>query len=106
MLYEKKIQSVVVITLVLIAFIGVISGCSNNNKSQKLSELDDDLLVQCLTDHEITIPENLEISVIRNAIADLEVDPDSPAPTVSWTAYLEFYEELRGFVKEYYAKGS
>ena len=45
MLYEKKIQSVVVITLVLIAFIGVISGCFNNNKSQKLSELDDDLLV-------------------------------------------------------------
>ena len=67
MLYEKKIQSVVVITLALIAFIGVISGCSNNDRPQKLSELDDDLLVQCLTDHEITIPENLAISVIRTA---------------------------------------
>lgn len=101
-MYEKKIQSVVVITLALITFIGVISGCSNNDKPQKLSELDDDLLVQCLADHEITIPENLAISVIRTAIADLEVDPDNSAPIVSWTTYLEFYEELRGFVKEYY----
>ncbi|KIR03891.1 hypothetical protein P261_02706 [Lachnospiraceae bacterium TWA4] len=107
MLYSKKMQSfVVMIILVLITFIGVVSGCSNNNKYQKLSELDDDLLIQRLTDHEIMIPENLETSVIRNAVADLEVDPNRPSPPVSWTAYLEFYEELRGYVKEYYAKGS
>lgn len=104
MLRERRARNVaVIITLVCVALVGVVSGCSNNNAPQNLSELDEDKLIQLLADHEIMIPENLETSVIQNAIADLEVDPDRPAPIVSWTVFLDFYEELRCFVKEYYS---
>lgn len=94
---------VVIITLVLVAFVGVVSGCSNNTTHQKLSELDENKLIQLLADNKIMIPANLETSVIRNTIADLEADSDRPAPDVNWTVFSDFYEELRCFVKEYYS---
>lgn len=63
--------------------------------------MDEDELTLFLTDHEIKIPANLETSVIRNVIAELEVNPDRPAPVVGWTELADFYEELRNFVKGY-----
>ena len=100
---RRTLSIAVIIMLVSAAFVCAVSGCSNSNKSQKLSELDEDMLIQLLADHNITIPANLETSVIRNAIVDLEVDPDTPAPAVNWTVFSDFYEQLRGFVKEYYS---
>ena len=99
-MFAKRTR-IIAVMLAVVAFTCIFSACSNNEMSQKLSELDEDALIQRLTDYEITIPANLEFSVIRDIIADLEVDPERPAPVVGWTRYAIFYEVLRNFVKEY-----
>lgn len=64
--------------------------------------MDDDLLILHLADYGIVIPDNLEVTAVQNIIADLEVEPDKPAPIVGWTEFADFYEELRKFIKDYY----
>ncbi len=109
MLFAKR-KRVIVAIIALVGFVCVFSACFNNQMPQKLSqmpqklsELEETILLQRLTDHGISIPANLEISVICNAIADLEVDSDRSAPVVGWTEFADFYEELRSFVKEHSA---
>lgn len=102
MLFAKR-KRVIVAIIALVGFVCVFSACSNNQMPQKLSELEETILLQRLTDHGISIPANLEISVICDAIADLEVDSDRSAPVVGWTEFANFYEELRSFVKEHSA---
>lgn len=102
MLFAKRIRGIVAM-IALIGFICGFSACSNNAAPQKLSELDETILLQRLTADEVTLPANLEISAIRDAIASLEVDPDRSAPVVGWTEFADFYEELRSFVKKHNA---
>ena len=102
MLFAKR-KRVIVAIIALVGFVCVFSSCFNNQMPQKLSELEETILLQRLTDHGISIPANLEISVICDAIADLEVDSDRSAPVVGWTEFADFYEELRSFVKEHSA---
>ena len=102
MLLAKKMRSIAAV-IALIGLICVFSACSNDTILQRLSELDEATLLQCLANHEIVIPAGLEISAIRDAIADLEADPDRPAPVVSWSVFPDFYEELRSFDKEHNA---
>ncbi len=72
MLFAKR-KRVIVAIIALVGFVCVFSACSNNQMPQKLSELEETILLQRLTDHGISIPANLEISVICDAIADLEL---------------------------------
>lgn len=102
MLLAKKMRSIAAV-IALIGLICVFSACSNDAMPQRLSELDEATLLQRLSDHEIVIPAGLEISAIRDAIADLEDDPDRPARVVNWSVFPDFYEELRSFVKEHNA---
>ena len=99
MLFAKR-KRVIVAIIALVGFVCVFSACSNNQMPQKLSELDETALLQRLADYEVVIPANLELSAIRDAIADLEADPDRPAPVVGWVEAADFYEELRSIVKE------
>ena len=98
MLFAKR-KRVIVAIIALVGFVCVFSACSNN----QMPQLEETILLQRLTDHGISIPANLEISVICDAIADLEVDSDRSAPVVGWTEFADFYEELRSFVKEHSA---
>ncbi len=63
--------------------------------------MDEDLFIQYLADYGVEIPDNLEVTVVQDIIADLEVEPDKSAPIVGWTEYADFFEELRNVVKEY-----
>ncbi len=100
MLCTKKMRSLIVI-LALFFLIGVISACSNEHTTLKLSEMDEDIFIQHLTDYGVEIPDNLEVTAVQDIIADLEVEPDKSAPIVGWTEYADFFEELRNVVKSY-----
>ena len=89
MLLAKKMRTIAAV-IALIGLISVFSACSNDTMPLRLSELDEATLLQRLADHEIVIPAGLEISAIRDAIADLEADPDRPAPVVSWSVFPDF----------------
>lgn len=99
MSFAKRMRGIAIL-FALVGFICVFSACSSNTMPQKLSELDETALLQRLADYEVVVPANLEISAIRDAIADLEADPDRPAPVVGWVEAADFYEELRSIVKE------
>lgn len=108
-MYRSKSLRGIAAMIALIALIGMIctfSACSSNDAPQKLSEMEESVLLQHLADDAITIPAGLEISTIRDMIADLEADPDRSAPIVDWTVYSDFYEEVRDFVKDYYSMES
>ena len=81
MSFAKKMHGIAIL-FALAGFICAFSACSGNTTPQKLSELDETALLQRLADYEVVIPANLELSAIRDAIADLEADPDRPAPVV------------------------
>ncbi len=100
MLRKKQIRGIAILCFAVI-LAGVISACTGGPADRKLSELDDEALVQYLAEHDISIPADLEASAIRDAIAGLEAEPDRDAPVVGWTEYAAFYEELRGLVKAY-----
>ena len=105
-MYRSKSLRGIAAMIALIGMICTFSACSSNDAPQKLSEMEEYVLLQHLADDAITIPAGLEISTIRDMITDLEADPDRPAPIVDWTVYADFYEEVRDFVKDYYSMES
>lgn len=78
------------------------SACSNDAETEKLSELSEEQLIEFLTERDVSLPNGVEVSSIQEMVSDLEEDPDSQAPVVSWSVITEFYEELRAVVKDYY----
>ncbi len=102
-MYRSKSLRGIAAMIALIGMICTFSACSSNDAPQKLSEMEESVLLQHLADDAITIPAGVEISTIRDMITDLEADPDRPAPIVDWTVYADFYEEVRDFVKDYYS---
>ena len=102
-MYRSKSLRGIAAMFALIGMICTFSACSSNDAPQKLSEMEESVLLQHLADDAITIPAGVEISTIRDMITDLEADPDRPAPIVDWTVYSDFYEEVRDFVKDYYS---
>ena len=102
-MYRSKSLRGIAAMITLIGMICTFSACSSNDAPQKLSEMEESVLLQHLADDAITIPAGVEISTIRDMITDLEADPDRPAPIVDWTVYADFYEEVRDFVKDYYS---
>lgn len=105
-MYRSKSLRGIAAMIALIGMICTFSACSSNDAPQKLSEMEESVLLQHLADDAITIPAGLEISTIRDMIAALEADPDRLAPIVDWTVYSDFYEKVRDFVKDYYSMGS
>lgn len=105
-MYRSKSLRGITAMIALIGMICTFSACSSNDAPQKLSEMEESVLLQHLADDAITIPAGLEISTIRDMIAALEADPDRSAPIVDWTVYSDFYEEVRDFVKDYYSMES
>lgn len=81
----------------------LLSSCTNKNEIVKLSELEDEALIQYIEDNGISIPNGIEISSIREMVADLEADPDCPPMMFSWAEVNIFYEKLRAMVKWYYS---
>lgn len=91
------------ISLILLAAL-LLSACSGKEEKIKLSEMEDDELLQALTDLGVEIPEvkNLDIkSAIRKWIIELEEDPTRPSLGVSWTVPFDLYEDLRDAVIKY-----
>ena len=64
--------------LVIVLTALLLSACSNNNKENKLSELEDIKLNQYMTDSGITIPESVDMDTIRSIIIELEDSPEHP----------------------------
>ena len=89
--------------LVIVLTALLLSACSNNNKENKLSELDDIKLNQYMTDSGITIPESVDMDTIRSIIIELEDNPEHPAPIVGDTLIADLYEDIRNLVVEYEA---
>lgn len=102
-MYRSKSLRGIAAMIALIGMICTFSACSSNDAPQKLSEMEESVLLQHLADDAITIPAGVEISTIRDMIAALEADPDRSAPIVDWTVCSDFYEEVRDFVKDYYS---
>lgn len=101
MSFSKRIRGLAAV-LALLCIICAISACAGDASPQKLSDLDDAALLQLLADHGLTVPAGLEAAAIRDAIAELELEPDKPAPVVGWTMLSDFHEQLRALVKDYY----
>lgn len=99
--FSKRIRGLAAV-LALLCLICTISACAGSASPQKLSDLDDAALLQLLADHEVTVPAGLEATAIRDAIAELELEPDKPAPVAGWTMLSDFHEQLRALVKDYY----
>lgn len=89
--------------LVIVLTALLLSACSNNNKENKLSELEDIKLNQYMTDSRITIPESVDMDTIRSIIIELEDNPEHPAPIVGDTLIADLYEDIRNLVVEYEA---
>ena len=99
-MYRSKSLRGIAAMIALIGIICTFSACSSNYAPQKLSEMEESVLLQHLADDAITIPAGVEISTIRDMITDLEADPDRPVPIVDWTVYADFYEEVRDFIED------
>lgn len=102
MLFANRMR-IIAFVLALAAVVGIISACTDDEVIQKLSEMDEEMLIQRIEEHGIEIPANIDIATIRSAIAELEADADCSAPIVGWTAIADFYEGLRSLVKAYNA---
>ncbi|MBQ4641524.1 MAG: hypothetical protein IJB47_02800 [Oscillospiraceae bacterium] len=100
---QRKKTLFAIISLILLATL-LLSACSGKEEKIKLSEMEDDLLLQTLTDLGVEIPEvkNVDInSAIRKWIVELEEDPTRPSLSVSWTVPYNLYEDLRDAVIKY-----
>lgn len=94
-------RCILVLILSIVLTVLLLSACSNNNTECKLSELEDDKLIQYITDSKIALPEDMDIDTIRGMIIELENNPDHPAPVVGYTLVADLYEDIRNLVVEY-----
>lgn len=102
MLYKKyAIRSVCIVGLVVL----LLCACSSERSEDKLSEMEDNQLIQYLVASGVSIPENIEVKLIRDMIIELEEDPEHPSPALGWTVITDLYEDLRNAVKTYYSTG-
>ena len=103
-----KWMRVVAIVLVLITVAGIFSACSKKNEQEekqetkKLSEMSDEELLQRLEAENISVPQGLSISNVRDMIVALEADPDHALLGYSAPHMVALADALRTFVKEYY----
>lgn len=86
---------------VLLCGIFSLASCSSNNETIKLSELEDEALIQYLDDEGISIPNGIKISSVRELLVKLEADPDRGPLYASWEAVNYFFEDLRAVVKKH-----
>ena len=103
MLRTKWMRAVAVI-LVLAAVAGAFSACANSNatETKKLSEMSDEKLLQRLEAENISVPQGLSISEVREMIVALEADPDNALVAYSAPHMVELADTLRVMVKKYY----
>lgn len=94
-------RSLLASILSIVLTVLLLSACSNNNTECKLSELEDDKLMQYITDSGIAIPESVDMDTIRGMVIELEENPDHPAPIVGYTLVADLYEDIRNLVVEY-----
>ena len=71
---------------------------------KKISELDDDELIQFLYDSGVSVPQSLKIVTIRGIISELEEDLNHMEPVVNHTIIIDFYREIRDFLMSYNVK--
>ena len=93
---RRKICLIIVFTILITVIFSLVS-CSEN-KTIKLSELEDEALMQILDEEGLTIPKGYKISQVRYFLAIMEADPDRPM-AISNPSFSEFLEELRVIVK-------
>ena len=81
----------------------LLSACSAIASENKLSEMEDNELMEYIIDSGVSIPENMEVNTIREMIIELEEDPEHSPPVVGWTVITDLYEDIRNVVKNYSA---
>ncbi len=100
---QRKKTLFAIISLILLATL-LLSACSGKEAKIKLSEMEDDQLLQTLTDLGVEIPEvkNVDIeSIIRKMLVELEEDPSQNTPAWGWTVMSDLYEAIRTAVVKY-----
>ena len=103
-----KWTRIIAVVLVLITVAGIFSACSKKNEQEekqetkKLSEMSDEELLQRLEDEGVSVPKSFSAEDIREMIIDFEKGSDQHLYAYSAPHLVEFVEELRTFVKEYY----
>lgn len=94
---RKRTLFTAISLVVLVALL--LSACSGN-KPIKLSELEDEALMQILDEEGIIIPAGTDNTWVRLWLARLEADPDFPE-TVSNPKLIDFIDALRVIVIKY-----
>ncbi len=97
----KKSLFVLIILIVMTAIL--LTACSDKTEDRKLSEFEDQELLEYIADAGVSLPEelNMDASKLREMIVIFEENPDNPL-VVSYTVLADFSEEIRGLVIEYY----
>lgn len=112
---RKKSHAMLTILLIIIVLFSVIilPGCRSSGLSAsgvpKLSELEDEVMLQYIQACKVTFPKYVhpedaeDLSVIRTMLRELEEDPEHEEPFLSGMVYwIDVYEDLRKVVKIYY----
>ncbi len=93
-------KRVVAAVLLVALVIGLAAFWFYQRANRKLSDLNDQELLQYLTDAGVVIPDEATMELIRGSIILLEDDPDYANP-VSTAPILRLFEDLRRVVEEY-----
>ena len=98
---RTKWRRVISVLLVFVSVAGIFSACSNGKEqeSMKLSELSDEALLQRLEAENISVPQGLSISEVREMIVALEADPDHALLEYSAPHMVALADALRIMVK-------
>ncbi len=94
-------KRVVAAVLLVALVIGLAAFWFYQRANRKLSDLDDQELLQYLTDAGVTIPEGYGIKAVREVVITFENDPDYPTPLLGWMEVGFLYDDLRQVVRAY-----
>lgn len=95
---RRKVWALLFLAVLVAVIVSLIF--RSENKTIKLSELEDEALMQILDEEGITTPVGTDNTWVRLWLARLEVDPDFPE-TVSNPKLIDFIDELRAIVIKY-----
>ena len=102
-MYRKVITSILCVTMLL--SILLFSACAGEKAKPKLSEMEDEKLIQYLTDAGVSIPEQTDVDDLREAVKRIEEDPNTIG-AYGWDVLSDLHESVRNAVNQYYNEKS
>ena len=96
---NRKLMSYLGVFIMLAALL--LSACGKTVEKSKLSDLNDEELINYITNYGAEIPHDVTIVTIRAMLEELEADPDHPEPVLGHTPIVELYRDIRSMVIKY-----